>query len=150
MRIRHERPLVLATVLLLLTACSSSHPQGLNSTQTLRQYRAAQAGLSLAPGATWPAGYFPHDTVYEDGIGKERADGVWICSWEAAFLKPGNTPTQRSHALAELQTVKGMFLYRSGFDANSRASMDSELNKAALGDPSAIESDYHANCGPAQ
>lgn len=103
----------------------------------------------------FPAGYTPPETMdnltadqYEKGFGDTRASFVWECAWKRDWLDTyGTNPDEAKKALQQLQTAKDMpYMQGNKVDDAMRQALQEQLDKAALGDPSAIQQDVEVNC----
>lgn len=105
----------------------------------------------------FPEGFTPPETMneqllqadsYEKGFGDSAASFVWVCAWEQDWLDHYATDEQAAAvALEQLGKAKDMpFMQGARVDDNTRESMQTNLDKATLGDASGIQQDVDANC----
>ena len=144
----------------LLPACSSSSGDGTDDAsgktsafvdvQTIEQeYQDTLATLDF------PDGYTPPERMedlqassYEKGFGENSASWIWVCAWERDWLDHYASDTdEAAKALEELGKAEDMpFLGADRTDDNTRTAFQSNLDKAALNDPSGIQNDVDLNC----
>lgn len=149
--------LTLAMAALCISACSGapSKPEGPNDgltpEQTVAEYREEAQELTLAPGWNWPAdlafdpaGPDGRPMVYQRGYGKTRAAWYWYCSWGRVYL--ASEGTARDDAFTEVAKVRDTFFYKVALVPQDRATFETALSKAGLGDASEIAADVGANC----
>ncbi|NMM93677.1 hypothetical protein [Bifidobacterium oedipodis] len=109
----------------------------------------------------FPEGFTPPETMneqllqadsYEKGFGDSAVSFVWVCAWEQDWLDHYATDEQAAAvALEQLGKAKDMpFMQGARVDDNTREYMQTNLDKAALGDASGIQQDVDANCTAAQ
>jgi len=111
--------------------------------QMVDEYTAAQATLPLAPGDNYPP--FPDgydkNGQYEAMYGQSIAFGVYMCSWEQEWLDTRSTDTSRADkALSVLQSMPDNVIFQKTYDDSLRSDISDAIDKAALGDPSDVQS----------
>jgi len=111
--------------------------------QVVDEYNTAQASLPLAPGDQYPPFTEGYDQQgrYEAMYGKSIAFGVYMCSWEEEWLNTRTADAGRaSKALGILQAMPDNPIFKATYDDDLQAEIIAAFDKAALGDPSEVQS----------
>ena len=114
-----------------------------------QEYRDAIERLGGPKGYTYPEA-FREDTggLFQVGYGEGRAVYHWNCAWAREWLDArGNDPEAAAEALAQYESVIDTRVFRKSWDPESVQKPFLEaVEKAKLGDPSAIRRDVEINC----
>lgn len=132
-------------------------PNSVTSATQVMSYDGYATEYRLALGTlSWPSGVTPGTDPmnadrlanYEVGSGEGDAVARWQCAWSKEYLthRADNPPAAQKalEVYASIQTLPAW--KRSYSDPNTRAVIIDSLSKARLGDPSAIQEIYRANC----
>lgn len=141
---------------LTLAACGASDTQEDKESQ-FQGFPSVQAEYKTTlEKLTFPDDYTPPSetveatpgTLYEKGEGIARAQNVWQCAWQGAYVKTlGQDETANTHALDMLDKALDMeFTSEEYLAKQSRELMIDDLKRARLGDASPIQASYKANC----
>jgi hypothetical protein len=130
------------------------HPQsegavGLTAAQARQEYKLAERGWPLAPGATYkavrdvPGTMLGKPQYYEAGAAANSANETWFCSWVRYSVQHS---TASSNSLKELQHYRKTRLYAHGSDQNTKNLMTAVYQSVASGQGSTASSFLQRNC----
>lgn len=149
--------LVIIVACATFTGCSSGGGTegGFTSRDEINDsFRGSISELQFPPGTTPPTAVpgidaDPAGTSYQKTYGDTRAHYVWQCAWEKEWLDTRATdPSAAAAALEQLGKAPAMpyLADPQRTDDATRRMFRENLDKAALGDPSAMQEDVDVNC----
>lgn len=145
---------------LILAACGSGDegkevrtPEESMAEVQTEASRMTDVGLVLPNSEEWPvSGLIADDlggepVVYFPGYGTLRANDYWRCRWEAYALEASGA--ERTSALEQLESYVDLPAVNT-FATEGLPSFEESLDKAMLGDMTALQADSDLNCGYAE
>lgn len=149
--------LIIVVACATFTGCSSggSGEGGFTSRDEINDsFRGSVSELQFPPGTTPPTAVPGIDadaagTSYQKTYGDTRAHYVWQCAWEKEWLATrAADPAAADAALEQLATAPDMpyLADPQRTDDATRRIFRENLDKAKLGDPSAMQEDVDVNC----
>jgi hypothetical protein len=129
---------------------AAKHPTYSDYQVATREYRDEAAGLTLAPGWSWPeepipATYQGSEVRYELGYGTQAADQFWFCTWAVRAVEARPASADRIDAVRRLQVFRDMYYFKV-LNEKSRPYVDQELRRALAGELDLVRTDVEANC----
>ncbi len=149
---------LLAAASVLMSACAqpnaaqskAEQPTYSSADVATVEYRAEAAGLTLAPGWTWPGEPIPStyqgsEIRYEKGYGKQAADQYWFCSWAVRAVESRPGTKERAEAVRQFQTLPSKY-YFEVLNDHSKPYVLKELRMAREGNLDLVQRDIEQNC----
>ena len=150
--LRHMTIAVMAMGLLSCSSSSADEQVALSARETLQEYRAEAATLTLAPGWTWPVAPIEdraadgETIIYEPGFGRQAADFYWYCSWASRAIDRRLTASARTEAVDRVVSIRDKYYYTTSLAPESRPAFDELLANAERGRMTGLRRDYAVNC----